>query len=757
MSQGEKGQRPPPDDLVQDMSTLRVEMDSDPTQEDGHLPTYQELQQAAPPNSRFGRWRGWIDKRAAERFADMSPEERRARQERLGWGETIVDSPTDVNSQQSSIPVAPVPSSSSSSAILQPSPELQPPPSYPSPTRLGDPLPPTQAALYSFGSRFLSHSADSICCLLPIVRDRFLLIGTTEGLSVLDVLPRLHGDETLGMSTGLDGAKSRELWTGCGFLQCALLEDASDLMVQNPDQGIVLALVTTSHYDATGRSETVRHLRMYKLASLVSLVKWTVTQKDFAPMNLGKSASWDTTPTRKQRNRLSKMINLLAEGPDHVPPRSPSPQPPSRSQSLRGQPRPAPPAAGTSSSWDTIEDLPLRWATDFEPFHHPKVANTNILFFELWRSNENGNYGRTMLAVGTSKSIVLFEAPRGERAFTFVKDYYTPHPARSAKFIYQAVPETRVNNTQHQHHAHSLSSHSRESLLSDPGSPKMGRIRRISQPGQAQTPQLSLFITFEKKAVVVRLSDAAVGEVDVYGDSTAGADISPTHSFSSSHGAKLHKHSWDSAREAKSMWAPLVQLYLPIPASPHNPYAAHERLYYLITRGKHTYAYLTPLPIPVSLASASYVHTWTAPPNQIAGRVIAGRDGAASLQLIGFGDGVEIEEILVADIIAGHKDRSLGRAAGKVRSDPAEPRRAFAHEGFSAGYLCSGGEWDKMGALGNMWRASFARAPFMQRAMSEESVEEISRVSDAGVYAWIQKDLEDYRVFWLGSPDVTNL
>ncbi|KZP00128.1 hypothetical protein CALVIDRAFT_533777 [Calocera viscosa TUFC12733] len=735
------------------MSALRVEMDTSPS--DGDLPTYQELEQAAPPNSRFGRWRGWIDKRAAERFADMSPEERRARRERLGWGESIVDSPTDVDSQQPAIPDIPEPSTS---AGLQPSPVLQSPPSYPSPTRLGDPLPPTQAALYSFGSRFLSHSADSICCLLPIVRDRFLLIGTTEGLSVLDVLPRLHGEEPLGMSTGLDNAKSRELWTGCGVLQCALLEDASDLMLADPDQGIVLALVSTTHYDSTGRTETVRHLRMYKLSSLVSLVKWTVTQKECPPIDLGKSAAWDTTPTRKQRNRLSKMMNLLADGPDHIPPRSSSPQPPSRSQSLRGQPRPPPPAAGTSSSWDTVEDLPLRWATDFEPFHHPKVANTNILFFELWRSNENGNYGRTMLAIGTPKSIVLFEAPRGERAFTYVKDYYTPHQARSAKFIYQAAPppDMRLQGTQYQHHSHSLSSRSKESMLSDPGSPKLGRIRRISQPGQASTPQLSLFLTFEKKAVIVRLSDAAVGEVDVYPDSLGGADISPTHSLSS-HGAKLHKSISDTARDARYTWAPLVQLYLPIPPSAHNPYASHERLYYLITRGKRTYAYPTPLPIPVSLASASYVHTWTTPPNQIAARITQGADRAASLQVIGFGDGVEIEEILVADIIAGQKERSFERSAGKIRSDLAEPQCAFAHEGFPAGYLCSGGEWDKMAAMGNAWRASLARPRGLHRALSEESVEERSQVSDAGIYGWIKRDVEDFRVFWLGAKDVTDL
>lgn len=423
---------------------------------------------------------------------------------------------------------------------------------------------------------------------------------------------------------------------------------------------------------------------------------------------------------------------------------------------LKGRPKPPTRNTGMSSSWDTVEDLPLRWATDFEPFHHPKVANTNILFFELWKSDENGNYGRTMLAIGTPKSIVLFEAPRGERAFTYVKDYYTPHPAKSAKFIYQAVPDPRI---QPQYHTLS-SSRSKESLLSDHGSVKSGQIRRISQPGLPATPQLSLFLTFEKKAVVVRLSDAAVGEVDVYQDPTASsADLSPTHSLTNNHGAKLHKHNSEAAREGRSMWAPLVQLYLPVPpqsATSSQSYVPSERLYYLITRGKHTYAYPTPLPIPVSLSQASYVYTWTAPPTQIAGRVVRGSDGSASLQLSGFGEGVEIVEIPVADIIAGQKDRSIGRAAGKVRSDSGEARRTFVHEGFTTGYLCSGGEWDKMSVTGNAWRSSFAR-PILHRSMSDMSIEERSRVSDAGVYAWIQKDIEDYRVFWLGSKDAVDI
>lgn len=54
----------------------------------GGLPTYEDLAAQKGPNSRFGRWKGWVEKRAAERFVDLTPEERARRRER-GWGEGV--------------------------------------------------------------------------------------------------------------------------------------------------------------------------------------------------------------------------------------------------------------------------------------------------------------------------------------------------------------------------------------------------------------------------------------------------------------------------------------------------------------------------------------------------------------------------------------------------------------------------------------------------------------------------------------------
>ena len=71
-----------------------------------------------------------------------------------------------------------------------------------------------------------------------------------------------------------------------------------------------------------------------------------------------------------------------------------------------------------SDSWDVVDDLPFRWATDYAPLATPgsKLYNVPVNFIQVGR-----NRGSVSLAVATKANIVLYEAPRGERAFSFVK------------------------------------------------------------------------------------------------------------------------------------------------------------------------------------------------------------------------------------------------------------------------------------------------------------------------------------------------
>jgi hypothetical protein len=76
----------------------------------------------------------------------------------------------------------------------------------------------------------------------------------------------------------------------------------------------------------------------------------------------------------------------------------------------------------STDSWDMVDDLPLRWASDYVNLASvgSKLANAPVSFFELWK---NEGVGRTtsMLAVATKGCILLYETPKGERSFKFVK------------------------------------------------------------------------------------------------------------------------------------------------------------------------------------------------------------------------------------------------------------------------------------------------------------------------------------------------
>jgi hypothetical protein len=75
------------------------------------------------------------------------------------------------------------------------------------------------------------------------------------------------------------------------------------------------------------------------------------------------------------------------------------------------------------SSWDVVEDLPLRWATDFVPLatSGSRLVNTSILSYALWSDETRKGRGGRLLAIATKNNILLYETPKGERAFRFVK------------------------------------------------------------------------------------------------------------------------------------------------------------------------------------------------------------------------------------------------------------------------------------------------------------------------------------------------
>ncbi|CAE7224700.1 unnamed protein product [Rhizoctonia solani] len=496
-----------------------------PEDDDGRvLPTYEALEaRERGPNSRFGRWQAWVEKRAAERYAD-DPQRRR---QSTGWG------PTSEASERSDQPEPP--------AYSLPNERLATPP--PAPAPVTRPIARCLSVVH-FGSRFIPHSNSPIAALLPIgADDRFLLIGTERGLAVLDVLPAFHGAPTSNPARVLEEAKPRDIWTGEGVWQMALLE-SQDMGGSNP-QGTVLALVGAEANDtAVDRkgSEPLRTIRMYNLASLTSLVKWSVTGKEAHPLDLRRPGDMNPARSKKHKPSSSSVFNSFkamfidSHQPSHIQPYDPSAAaspaasasslaPPRRDTRSVSPSRPTPTRSflsDTPGEWDIIEDLPLRWATDYVSLSRPgsKLSGLSVMFFELWKDSSGGpGAERTYLAVATRQCIFLYESIPGERAFRAVKEFYTPLPARSIRFVQQLSSSTDPGFTTVSRSFSSISSraptqhvqtHSRNASHS-----QAQRTRRTSF-GDTPRAQLALFVTFPKKAGLIRLSDSAVGEVELW-------------------------------------------------------------------------------------------------------------------------------------------------------------------------------------------------------------------------------------------------
>ncbi|KAF8605299.1 hypothetical protein BDV93DRAFT_521639 [Ceratobasidium sp. AG-I] len=569
---------------IRDMSDDRAggqHNDGDDAEDGKVLPTYEALAaKEGGPNSRFGRWQAWVEKRAAERYADEPQRQRQT----TGWGPTI-EAPEVVQPPAYSRP----------SEVL-PVPAPAPPPVTRAVARC--------LSIAHFGSRFIPHSNTPISTLLPLgLDDRFLLLGTQHGLAVLDVLPTLHGAQPVSNPARiLEEAKPRDIWTGEGVWQLELLE-THGLGGPNP-QGTVLAVVGADANEAVADrkgAEPMRTIRMYNLASLTSLVKWSVTRKDALPIDLRRPANTNPTqpPTTPKKHRPTSSVfsNFKAMFTDSQPQhliqpydpsaaasptvssvRTPSlaaPRPQSREASpLRPLPSPSrAPTADTPGDWDIIDDLPLRWATDYVSLSRPgsKLAGLSVLFFELWRDTSGGpGAERTYLAVATRQCIFLYESVPGERAFRVVKEFYTPLPARSIRFVQQLSSSsdegfTTVSrsfsslSTRTTHSTHSrIHSHSRHASQAVP---QRTRRTSLTEPPRAQ-PQLALFVTFAKKAGLIRLGDAAVGEVELWDD-----ELGPGASMSLGGGRRSVDSLTNSGfgvEKERGAWAPLEMCNIPV-------------------------------------------------------------------------------------------------------------------------------------------------------------------------------------------------
>lgn len=776
------------------------------------LPSYDDLAAQNGPNSRFGRWRGWIEKRAAERYAEITPEERQRRKER-GW--ELRGSGGDFGSEPDSH-AGPPPSI----LYTNPSPTYQPSygaggssarsnghgsgtaaaaaslhiqtnnlslndrrpishsahPSLSGEVQLpfvSQVIPPSHLKINQFGSRFLPHATSPIRCILPLLADRLVLIGHDEGLSVLDMFPQEwmeHGELSVKRP---NEAQAHLVWRGETVYQMTILE--LEETGEGTQQGVVLMLVgPDAESPGSHRDSDFRIIRMYNLSSLTSLARWAVSQKGARPLDLHRPSNWQAqqhlTPTKRHRAQGSIARSIKSLINEHATVGAPSHNEhaatsyhslltsPSGTQSAPTLADGAPSGSGRApspmrhdsgeSTWDVVDELPLRWATDFVPLASPgsRLSSTSVLFYATWSDRKHRSTGGQLLAIATKNSILLYESPKGERAYRFVKDFYTPLQPRSMCFF-------------HQHATQDVSRQSSDSPRNR---------RHEAEP--TTTPisygiQLCLFVIFDKKAGWIRLADSAVGEVELRDD--AGPPSSPRDSMSPSLGSitgRTRARLSFEIRESVAKWILPFQCDLP----GRDAYT-NSRPVMFLTRGRRTHLVYSPLPTRLASAQPLHVVYWKNTPRQVSARVCFPsranltaarypRDRPPFLQVIAFGDsGLEIYETTLAFLEhQGSGEGSgmyTGNGSGKGKSRVVNydsSVRAEEDLGGDVGYLQAGGNWDQADDLyahGLERMDSVSGASFS----SVESDDVLMLLKqEAGMYGWCKKGMEDYRIFWVG-------
>ncbi|ETW84114.1 hypothetical protein HETIRDRAFT_381493 [Heterobasidion irregulare TC 32-1] len=722
------------------------------------LPTYDDLAEKHGPNSRsFGRWRGWIEKRAAERYADVTPDEFR-RRERRGWGDGSDPPPAAqppppifLNEPPTSAPSASHPPLTLHTAFEP----LPSPPLYPDEYLSDDAQPlvaeslaPTHLSLNQFGSRFLSHTPAPIRALLPLLGDKLLLIGHDRGLSVLDMFPREWTDYGL-QQKGPGEAQAYLIWEGEGVYQMSLLE-VEDTGEGTP-QGVVLALVGPE-VDSPKDQEPPRTLRMYNLSSLISLAKWAMSEKGARTVDLRRPSNWhpQQTPAKQHKSRasLAKGLKSLMIDPQQHPEPGTSyhnmmPSASSSTSAYNADKKlPLPPERnGSSDSWEDVQDLPLRWATDFVPLASAgsRLQNTSVLSYDLWRDSQHFR-GAALLAVSTKSNILLYESPKGQRAFRFVKvsgtiDFYTPSLPRSITFVQQNVQDTMSRSPS------DATSSRRSSSSSNFGSQ---RHASMMVKNVVHGNHLSLFVVFDKKAGLIRLADSAVGEVDLHDDGHFSRDTLSPVAASGSLSNRRSRASYDGfgfTKESKGLWAPPAKCDLPLAVGRREL----SQTVYILTRGKQSHIVPSPLPAHVAAQPPLLVLTWQSHPTHVAPRVVRARAPGARpyLQLVAFGeDGLEAQEVSLA---------FLADAKQKGRAE--EPVRCQTAFGGDTGFLCGGGHWHRP------YDAPLSRSYSTRSAASTASFDSLDTEelmarmhAEEGVYGWQDRGGDDWRIFWVGGP-----
>jgi hypothetical protein len=476
--------------------------------------------------------------------------------------------------------------------------------------------------------------------------------------------------------------------------------------------------------------------------------------------------------------------------------------------------RPIPERSSSSDSgWDVVDDLPLRWATDYVPLAVPgsRLMNTSIFTYALWRNDDQHRGSSTLLAVGIKSAVLLYESPKGERAFRFIKvsctpwqgvklikillssavqEFYTPLHPRGIMFVHQSLQDSLSRSVS------DVTGVLRPALPQTRGrGPRHSmRQRPSSSAATVLNPQLSLFVVFEKKVGIIRIVNSAVGEVAFFEEPptlTARDSISastcsaPPSSSTLTPGGGLpgrrSRTSLDGFGLAKdnNRGAWTLPAKLDLPESDSSPTVStlvdgwdgesHPRSIYLVTRGKQSFALRCPLPANMHATVPLLTFHWRSPPSFVMPRVVDIEYGGNAASATS--DGRSISEYSMTTLVVPQQCRMLQLTA--FNEDGLEIQeiilsslfrregpRVVVEEGVpvvasevvlgETGFLTRGGHWDRpYDSPVDLSRSYSVRSGVSMNTMATEEV--VSRLeSNQGTYGWQRKGVEDWRVFWIG-------
>jgi hypothetical protein len=270
--------------------------------------------------------------------------------------------------------------------------------------------------------------------------------------------------------------------------------------------------------------------------------------------------------------------------------------------------------------------------------------------------------------------------------------------------------------------------------------------------------QLSLFILFEKKSGIIRISDASVGEVELNDEgpppamSAGAASLSPTASISSSSNSRRNRSSWDGFGFIKEKPNWILPTQVELSSMPPSTSV------YLLTRSRKTHIIQSPLPADLHNTPPFRILTWASAPTHVEARVCRPyahdqEDHPPFLQLIAFGeDGIEVQEINLNQLTVR---RGKGKGKGKITANANAPIHAVSDVlGGETAPLCVGGYWHRPIHLdqADLCRTDSVMSYMSALSYDSNDTEELAAkfMSERGIYGWVRKGHSDWRVFWVG-------